>query len=98
MTARHPSSAPSPSVLRAALAWADEAPSTRAHPAPERYARVQHEASEGPRPVEDDPLPSSRPVALICQGVGLGDEEWMERVEMAPDEDTEGAMGEVRRS
>lgn len=92
MIHRHPSSTPSPSVLRAALAWADEAPSTRAHPAPERHARELHMASEGPREQEIDPCPSSRPSAL--EELEL----WrIDVVAIEADEDIDGALREVRR-
>lgn len=82
----------SPSVLRRALAWADEAPSTRAHPAPERHARELHMASAGPREQEIDPCPSSRPTALEAMGVG-----WLDVATIEADSDVDGALREVRR-
>lgn len=57
-------------VLRAALAWGDDAPDTRGSRCPELDARDAAAAHQGPRDVEDDATPSSRPRALEEMGIG----------------------------
>lgn len=58
-------------VLRAALAWGDDAPDTRGSRCPELDARDAAARHQGPRDVEDDVTPSSRPRALEEMGIGV---------------------------